>query len=84
MIHFIEFTVHYFIESIYHIYCVTDTIICTAAALSLELSAGEDGSEEDALVDEDVSLLWDALWPHLQCYLVPEDDYTRWYMMDEV
>lgn len=31
-----------------------------------------------------VDRVWKAMWPHLNCYNVPGDEYTRWYMMDEV
>jgi len=33
-----------------------------------------------SLIDD----VWEAMWPHLNCYTVPGDEYTRWYMMDEV
>lgn len=28
--------------------------------------------------------VWRAMWRHLNCYLLPVDDYTRWFLMDEV
>jgi hypothetical protein len=31
-----------------------------------------------------VDAVWRAVWPHLCCYLLPIDDYTRWFLMDEV
>ena len=31
-----------------------------------------------------VDAVWRAMWPHLCCYLLPIDDYTRWFLMDEV
>lgn len=48
---------------------------------STEVS-GIQGSEEGAY--SDVDLVWSSMWPHLNCYALPGDDYTRWYLMDEV
>ena len=31
-----------------------------------------------------VEAVWGAVWGHLCCYLLPVDDYTRWFLMDEV
>eukprot|EP00596_Hydrurales_sp_CCMP1899_P003589 CAMPEP_0119053678 /NCGR_PEP_ID=MMETSP1177-20130426/74576_1 /TAXON_ID=2985 /ORGANISM="Ochromonas sp, Strain CCMP1899" /LENGTH=801 /DNA_ID=CAMNT_0007033687 /DNA_START=197 /DNA_END=2600 /DNA_ORIENTATION=+ len=31
-----------------------------------------------------VDKLWQVIWGHLCCYLLPVDDYTRWFLMDEV
>jgi hypothetical protein len=31
-----------------------------------------------------VDKLWQVVWKHLCCYLLPVDDYTRWFLMDEV
>lgn len=46
---------------------------------STEASNGETRSSA-AMVDA----VWRAVWPHLCCYLLPIDDYTRWFLMDEV
>ena len=32
----------------------------------------------------DVDRLWQSVWPHMNCYTVSEDEYTQWYVMDEV
>ena len=32
-----------------------------------------------------VNRIWDNIWPHCNCYpLSQSDDYTRWFLMDEV
>ena len=37
-----------------------------------------------SLDESKVDLVWRRVWPHLNCYLLPVDDYTRWFLMDEV
>lgn len=32
----------------------------------------------------DVDGVWQSIWPYLNCYTLSEDDYTQWYLMDEV
>lgn len=48
-----------------------------------------EGEEDSEDVAEDsatrvVDRVWRAMWRHLNCYLLPVDDYTRWFLMDEV
>ena len=28
--------------------------------------------------------VWQSIWPYMNCYSLSEDDYTQWYLMDEV
>ena len=37
-----------------------------------------------SLEESKVDRIWRTIWPHLNCYLLPVDDYTRWFLMDEV
>ena len=37
-----------------------------------------------SLEERKVDRVWRDIWPHLNCYLLPVDDYTRWFLMDEV
>lgn len=32
----------------------------------------------------DVDGVWQSIWPYMNCYTLSEDDYTQWYLMDEV
>lgn len=56
--------------------------------LGLGLQAG--GTEDinikgrEETVYSNVDLVWRSMWPHMNCYALPGDDYTRWYLMDEV
>jgi hypothetical protein len=52
------------------------------------VDAKEDDSSSQCSTDESkedlVDIVWRSVWPHLNCYLLPVDDYTRWFLMDEV
>lgn len=48
--------------------------------IGLEEDSGSETRSSAARVDA----VWRAVWPHLCCYLLPIDDYTRWFLMDEV
>ena len=43
-------------------------------------SASNTGDRTACFVDR----VWRAMWRHLNCYVLPVDDYTRWFLMDEV
>ena len=44
----------------------------------------ENENERRTLKCNKVDAVWRAVWAHLCCYLIPVDDYTRWFLMDEV
>ena len=44
----------------------------------------ENQNERRTLKCNKVDVVWRAVWAHLCCYLIPVDDYTRWFLMDEV
>ena len=44
----------------------------------------ENKIENSALKCNKIDVVWRAIWAHLCCYLIPIDDYTRWFLMDEV
>lgn len=47
-----------------------------AAMLAVDVDEGDEGDHDK---------LWRALWAHLSCYVLPQsDDYTRWFLHDEV
>lgn len=45
-----------------------------------EISENKTGDYAVRFVDR----VWRAMWRHLNCYVLPVDDYTRWFLMDEV
>ena len=44
----------------------------------------ENENERRTLKCNKVDAVWRSVWAHLCCYLIPVDDYTRWFLMDEV
>jgi hypothetical protein len=47
--------------------------------------AGEaSDADSDAPLCTDPETIWNNIWRHMSCYTLPSDDYTRWYLMDEV
>ena len=44
----------------------------------------ENKIENSTLKCNKIDVVWRAIWAHLCCYLIPIDDYTRWFLMDEV
>jgi hypothetical protein len=57
----------------------------SSSDLGVSAAASQTESErETRSSDARVDAVWRAVWPHLCCYLLPIDDYTRWFLMDEV
>ena len=42
------------------------------------------GSALGLSLGDNVDNIWDHMWPHLNCFTLDNDEYTEWYMMDEV
>ena len=48
------------------------------------ITSNADSERLCSLEESKVDRIWRSIWPHLNCYLLPVDDYTRWFLMDEV
>ena len=48
------------------------------------ITSNEENEKLCSLKEREVDRVWRNIWPHLNCYLLPVDDYTRWFLMDEV
>lgn len=68
------------------IYCISSNLTLISSNLqdcspesALNLPVREEGSDSEAAIDAAL----DRLWTVFNCYTLPGNEYTRWFLMDE-